>query len=225
MELIGILPTRCNSIPDRLFSICHINISRYTVEVKKMQLDVGNEPHLSRQKVPCLCICAILSITSKSSPDRQTDDRQKVMYMSPPCNLHRWAQKLPCACLSYLCLIVCVSPVNQYLFYGSAPRAFGERVLSSSKIFTRTPTLWEFPIWKVKQSNALISLLVYPRISIFQYNRAQSNMPIKGNVQKTSFQHLDIDHLNGVHPEISRCQAKRAFQVTLFYASFLWSLV
>ncbi len=27
------------------------------------------------------------------SPDRQTD-RQKVTHMSPPCNMHRWAQKL-----------------------------------------------------------------------------------------------------------------------------------
>ncbi len=25
--------------------------------------------------------------------DRQTTDRRKVMHMSPPCNLHRWAQK------------------------------------------------------------------------------------------------------------------------------------
>ena len=28
-----------------------------------------------------------------SSPERQTIDRQKVMHMSPSCNLHRWAQK------------------------------------------------------------------------------------------------------------------------------------
>ncbi len=29
-----------------------------------------------------------------SSPDyRQTDYRQKAMHKSPPCNLHRWAQK------------------------------------------------------------------------------------------------------------------------------------
>ncbi len=35
--------------------------------------------------------CLVLKVT-----DRRTDgqtDRQKVMHMSPPCNLHRWAQK------------------------------------------------------------------------------------------------------------------------------------
>ena len=29
-----------------------------------------------------------------SSPDRQTTDRQKAIHMSPPCNLHRQAQKM-----------------------------------------------------------------------------------------------------------------------------------
>ena len=88
-----------------------------------MILYVGNEPYLSWQKFPdyagadprgrprgpwpCYYVHVympyflyflryeLLSTTFETFGPVQTDDRQTEsdVYMSPPCNLHRWAQK------------------------------------------------------------------------------------------------------------------------------------
>ncbi len=95
---------------------------------KKMQLDVGSEPYLSTGQTLCPLINHTFYYNSFANrffqihsynifrdlnyypvTDGRTDrrtDRQKAMHMSPPCNMHRWAQK------SYItglrCLSVCL---------------------------------------------------------------------------------------------------------------------
>ena len=62
-----------------------------------------------------------LRLFEKTFGPVQTDDRQKVMYMSQPCNLHRRAQKCDRECLSKMkkhwglkCIMDVVSSVPQF---------------------------------------------------------------------------------------------------------------
>ncbi len=68
-----------------------------------MQLDVGNEPYLSKQQYLYLFAYELFSpILVKYFGQVQTDYRQKVTHMSPPCKLHRWAKNQVEQARSYL---------------------------------------------------------------------------------------------------------------------------
>ncbi len=63
-----------------------------------------------------------------SSPEyRQTTDyRQKAMHMSPPCKLHRWAQKTNCR----------VPLKRLYCKVGEGPTCFAEIAVGWSELFS-----------------------------------------------------------------------------------------
>ncbi len=60
------------------------SIAKVYLQVKKILLDVGNEPILKFAYVTCI---------TTTFGKVQTRDRQKAAHMIPPCKEHRWAQK------------------------------------------------------------------------------------------------------------------------------------
>ena len=108
-----------------------------------MQFDVINEPYLSQQIKPYSFVDMIFTshilhfllflVTFRSSPDRQTDrlkdrltDRRKVIPLSPPCNMHRWAQKWK-SC--EYCYLFTLSSVLLMSIYADPMYASGNAVL------------------------------------------------------------------------------------------------